>query len=157
MKSKQLMKKFSEFLTPDSIKASLDPSEFQGEVKIKQVEYILININEENAEEIERIIGQISEIVSTHGAVMGEVCSSLITGYFGMLEGDTKGAVHRSKLTQELLSSLGNKARIIHGSCSARVGSFGGGNSWRFCAILPGFSTLLGKLLNLPFGSASEA
>src|SRR3954453_18480650 len=100
MNSKRLLKKFAEFVTPESAQALLDRADFQGEVKIRQVEYILVNINDENAEDIERIIRAIAEVFSARGVVLGEVCSSLITGYFGTVEGDRKGAIHRSRVTQ---------------------------------------------------------
>ena len=58
--------------------------------------------------------------------------------------------------SRALLAENGDRIRIAHGQCSGGVGNFGTKGHWRYGAIIPGFTAILKKLLDAPFGSAVE-
>jgi hypothetical protein len=87
---------------------------------------------------------------------MPDAMPSLLIGYFGVPNAKYDSTEARTNLVAALLAENGSAVRVAHGQCNGLVGGFGGPRRWFYTAIVPNFSAVLKKLLDLEFGTAVE-
>lgn len=149
-------RKFNKLVPPELIAKLEKSGEPRNTIETKHFQFVVVNIEEKEPGETPATIGKIADSFSRHRVAPWGVESSLVIGYLGVPFPQDDSAEARMKLVTALLAENGDRIRIAHGQCSGKVGNFGADRSWRYGAIIPGFTVVLKKLLDIPFGSAIE-
>jgi hypothetical protein len=122
----------------------------------RHFQYILVHIREADIDEIPSLITKVVDAFLCRNAIVTDIATSLIVGYFGIPIAKYDSAEARSQLVAALLAENGNAVRVAHGECNGLAGNFGSDRRWSYGAIIPNFSAVLKKLLDLEFGTAVE-
>jgi len=150
------MNKFDKLLPAELIAKMEQSAEVKGTIETKHFQFVLVNVEEKEPSEIPAIISKIADAFSRHRAALWGIESSFVVGHLGVPFPQDDSARARMRLVDALLTENGDRIRIAHGQCSGGVGNFGTKGHWRYGAIIPGFTAILKKLLDAPFGSAVE-
>jgi len=156
MKTQKLPPLFMKLTESSMVQKILANEEKEMHLKMRHFQFIILQMDESNLESMGERIGKITDTFLAHKAFLGEVSSSLITGFFGFPRDGNAGAEKRFKLVTDLLKINGNSICIVHGQTTGLVGLIGGKDSYRYGAIIPNFSNILITLLDSPFGAAKE-
>jgi hypothetical protein len=121
----------------------------------KHFQYVLVQIKDADPSEIMQVYSKVVQCFSTYQA-MARGDATLLTAYLGLMDAKEDSTEARTSLVAALLAENGRAVRVVHGQCSGPVGNFGGPKRWNDTAIIPNFSAVLNKLVEIEFGTAAE-
>jgi hypothetical protein len=125
---------------------------------IRHFQFVLVDLKETLPSEISAAVGRVVDAFFRHGALLSNVTPSLVVGYLGIPNSNSKSdsVEARLSLVAALLSENGDSIRVMHGQCDGVAGNLGSRGRWIYGAIIPGFSEILRKLLAAQFGTSRE-
>lgn len=122
----------------------------------KHFQFIVLQVDEAKPDDVPVLIGKVVDTFLDQGAIVADISSSLIVGYFGFPFPTSDAPESRQRLVDALLAQNGKAVRVAHGQCEGLVGNFGSKRRSSYGAVIPNFSGILKKLLASPFGAAIE-
>ena len=120
------------------------------------IQYVLVQIEEADPKEIMKVYSNVVQCFLRNRATAGDAIATLLTGYLGQRDEKNDSREARTSLVAALLAENGRAIRVVHGQCSGLVGNFGGPKRWFYSSIIPNFSAVLNKLVEIEFGTATE-
>ena len=148
---------FQDFINPEALAKLRGNTQLHvGKIDEKHFQFVLILIDDNNPWEIPGIIREVVGSLLQHGAMLSTLSSSLLVGLLGvpLPQGDSSEARHG--LVEALLRQNGERIRIAHGQCDGAVGLLGTDERCIYSEVIPGFSSILKRLLEANFGTAVE-
>jgi hypothetical protein len=124
--------------------------------EVKHFQFVVVMADDTNPEDVPGTISKIVYIIVQRRATVSDITSSLVVGLLGVPFPEDNSAEARRGLVDALLRESGNRIRIVHGECDGAVGNFGGPERWAYGAVIPGFSRILKKLVEVEFSAAIE-
>jgi hypothetical protein len=139
----------SRFLPPDKVKELLEtPVRFTAYSERKLMGYALVQLRDElELDEEEKLL---NEALSTLGYRVTGMTSSVLLATFD------EGPAERVKKVQELISRLGKRVRVLHGTEECLFGTFGTETFFKIGTLVPDFGAKLLALEQVEFGTAAE-
>jgi hypothetical protein len=143
-------------LDPGAVQDILNDGERTLRIKKMQFQYIVVQVHEQSEELIAGQIGRVADLFLTHNATLGDICSSIVTGYYGIPNGSADGLRNRLALVRSIVESERQKVRIVHGQCLGVAGLLETKSLCKYGVIISDFSNVLSHLLSIPFGATKE-
>ena len=125
-------------------------------LKVGHFQFIVVHVDEVNPDEVPKIIANVIDTFGRHEAMVSCIESSVVVGYYGLPNPENDSAEARQGLVAALLRENDNRVRVAHGQCNGLVGLYGGTRRLTYGAIIPNFSAVLKKLVDIKFGTAVE-
>ena len=146
-----------EHVSPEAIDKLLgDKNQAIRPPEVKHFQFVLILIDDTNPQAVPATISAVVGTLVRQRANVSSLTSSLLVGLLGTPFPEGNSPQARRELVGALLQDSGDLIRIAHGACDGAVGMFGGHERWAYGAVIPGFSGILKKLLEIKFGTAIE-
>ena len=148
---------FQEYLSPELIAKLL--RETKAEVRppeVKHFQFVVILLDDRDPKGVPTSISMVMATLVQHHANLSNISPSLFVALLGAPFPEGNSPEARRELVNAVLQDNGGRVRIAHGECDAPFGMFGGHGRWTYGALIPGFSGILKKLLEMEFGSAVE-
>jgi hypothetical protein len=105
---------------------------------------------------VPEILSRVADRILHHRAMISDVSASVIVACLGIPFRDGDSAEQRVTLVNALVSENGVAIRIAHGQCNGRAGNLGGRSRFTYGAVIPGFNSILKRLLDSPAGTVIE-
>src|ERR1700693_3588309 len=148
---------FGKYIGPEEIEKLL--RETGSEIRtseVKHFQFVVAIADDTNPRDVPAMTGKILDIFDQHHANASHITSSLFVALLGVPFPERDSAEARQELVDALLRENGDRISIAHGQCDGAFGMFGGPRRWTYGAVIPGFSGVLKKLLEIKFGTAVE-
>ena len=160
LRRRKVPREFEKYVSPEMV-AKAEATIRGGTLRLGEggqthFQFILVHVEETRLDEIPVLIKKVVDGFYRHGAIVTDISSSLIVGYFGLPNSKNDSAESRLKLVSSLLAENDSAIRVAHGQCNGLAGSFGGEGRWKYGGIIPNFSEILTRLLESRFGTATE-
>ena len=154
----RMRRKFEKYVSPGVRKLlEEDPSKFIPDLpEKKHFQFFVISLDETNPHDISSLTAEVADQVFQHHGMIHSMTSSLVVGWMGYPFVEYDSAENRRQLVNSLLRTNGSRLRIAHGECTSLLGNFGAKTRFNYGVLIPGFSYVLRKLLDTPFGAAIE-
>lgn len=120
-----------------------------------RIEFVVIFIRGDSADEISKRISHVSGLTRVHGAMIDHIVGALVTVTFGVPPALAPEPGARLRLVQSLQQELAGDIKIVHGAANGHYGIFGE-NPYSYTFLVPQFDQVLGKLSRLQFGEVDE-
>jgi hypothetical protein len=124
--------------------------------ELMHFQYVLVHIRESEPDKITMLLARVVDAFLIHQATPADTTPSLLVGYFGFPNAKYDSIEARINLVAALLAENGTAVRIAHGQCNGLGGFFGSQRRGIYGAVIPIFSAVLKKLLDIEFGTAVE-
>jgi hypothetical protein len=150
---------FAAYVSPKVINQMIrDPLQKPKGPERRDVSFILFQVRDDDAENVQKQLERALPIVTEGGGVILDMMSSLVLAVFGLFPGKEPGVLedNRALVAARLMSELGADIRLVHGSSPGLVGNFGTGARINYDSVLPKFGKLLERLLKLDYGQSAE-
>ena len=146
-----------ENVSPEVIEKLL--REAGSEVKqpeVKHFQFVVILADDTNPHDVPAMISKIVGTLVQHRANVSANMSSLFVALLGVPFPESNSAEARRALVDALLLENGERIKIAHGECDGAVGVFGCDKRRTYGGVIPGFSSILRKLVEIEPGTAVE-
>lgn len=161
---RKMRKDLEKFISPEVLEMiEKDPWQYIKEVELKHFQYVIVHIDESKPDEQPAWINSVLRTISSSRANFPELDSTLITCSFGQPFQEDDRSELRLELVAQLLKRNGRYVRVAHGKCNGWHGNFGNWSPKReersaliWGGIIPGYSAILRRLFETPFGEAFE-
>lgn len=155
---RRTVRRFSSYVDPELVDHVINhPGAASGPPVPKTIDFVLANLHDDELKPLPDLLVQITALARAHAGFVEILTGPLVLVTFGVPCDDPSGTDHRRRFAAGLATSLGDRARILHGSRSALVGSFGSGTATFYGSLLHRFSDLLKDLASLAPGETREA
>jgi hypothetical protein len=124
--------------------------------ELMHFQYVLVQIRESDPDKITTVIARVVDAFLSRQVTPADITPSFLVGYLGFPNAKYDSVEARTNLVTALLAENGSAVRIVHGQCKGLVGFFGSQRRGIYGAIIPNFSAILEKLLDIEFGSAID-
>lgn len=154
----RLRREFSKHVPPELMSVMMETARVRPTQpsQPRHFQYILVHVREADIDEIPKLISKVVDAFLCRSAIVTDITSSLVVGYLGLPNARYDSAKARSQLVAALLAENGDAVRVAHGECNGLAENFGSDRRWNYGAIIPNFSAVLKKLLDVEFGTAVE-
>lgn len=143
-------------LSPEALKAVLSEKDVALELHQNRIEFVVVFIKGEQAQEVSERYARIATIAVSHNALIDGFMSGLVVMVFGKpLRPEPKPDGRRS-LVGALADGLPGELKIVHGASEGYRGMFGKGIPSNFSFLVPRFDDVLAALARLQFGQTLE-
>jgi len=122
----------------------------------KELDYILILVNDRPIDRTADMIASVLQIAAKHNGMIEAITGSLVVVLFGALSAEANAHGNRKRLIEELMKSHGPFLSIVHGQEQCLVGTVGGENRKAFTALIPNYKDKLSRLSSLKYGDQLE-
>ena len=156
-KKEQLRQLFSEYVSPEMLKAAA-ASEFSKPNVLSEgpVEFVFAVVHGTTANETGQLLGLVATVAQQNGwMVQGFLCN-LVVLVRGTLPVEEPLALKRSALVDKLLQAMASNIKIVHGLETASFGNMGCSARLTYGVLLPSFFEILSVLNLLPYGQSHE-
>lgn len=130
--------------------------QFVGKTQAMHFQFFIILLDEAKPEEVPALISKIVSTLLQHHAMLSNICSSLLVATLGAPFRDSDSPELRRKIVDAMFQENGDRIKIAHGQCTGPVGNMGAEGRWAYTEVIPDFSHILKKLLEIPLGSSVE-
>jgi hypothetical protein len=157
-RSSRKMDAFRDYLSPQVIGKLLRETEKEiHPPEVKHFQFVVIFVDDSNPqEEVAARINAVMRTLAQHRATISNITASVVVALFGVPFPEGDSAEARCELVKALLQEHVGRIRIAHGQCDGPVGLFGDKERSAYGAVIPGFSGILKKLLEIKLGTAVE-
>jgi hypothetical protein len=127
------------------------------ETRRADISFILLQVRDDPVEQAQAHAAQAMDIIMRRGGWC-DMMSSLVLAVFGLPTSDDleKSNDQRAKSVARLVTELGANIRLVHGTTSGLVGTYGSPQRFHYGALLPGFAQYVTPLMALEFGQSAE-
>jgi hypothetical protein len=153
----QINELFSRNISPeliDAVKAS-KPSKL-NELSEGPVEFIFVVVQGATPNETGQHLGSVAAFAKRNGWMVQDFLCNLVVLVRGVLPFKEPLAPGRSAVAQQLIQSMRESIKIVHGAETASYGVMGGENRLTYGVLLPSFLDVMSALHALPYGQALE-
>ena len=144
----------SNILSPALMQAAQDAGEHPQEMlqpEPMHFQYVVVHIRDAEPEEIPKVVTRVVDTCVSHRAVICDATPLLLVGYIGLPNAKYDSVEDRISLVAALLAENGSSVRVAHGQCNGLAGLFGSQRRMDYGAIIPNFSAILKKFLDIEF------
>ena len=122
------------------------------------IDYILVLVDDRDAERVSALAGRVGEIAHQQGAMLLGMEASFIYLIYGgfPVRAVLPQADGRRRVVRALRNELGAQIAVVHGTATGRVGTIGSTARMTWTAVIPGFKQLLRQLSALEYGEEHE-
>jgi hypothetical protein len=144
---------FGRIVDPKSVDALLqEPVELEPP-KQGRVEFVVAFIRETNVSEASQRMGRVTELATTHGAMICNVVAGLVIMAF---RPDASASGESDKRSSLVYALRAPDIKVVHGAADGHFGLFGGDRYSSYTFLVPRFDAVLGTLDRLEFGQTEE-
>jgi len=149
---------FSRYVSPDVVDKLLrEPPRDLKRAERRTISFVVFHVRDDDIENVQKQFERALPIVTEGDGLVEHVAASLVIATFGGLpQNESAADDNRVRVAARLMSELGPELRLVHGSASGLVGNFGTDTALHYGSVLPNFSQILERLLNLEFGQSAE-
>lgn len=115
--------------------------------------FLVVNARERPPSEIDVLHERIAAALPKDVIVWDTMMPLLLVGTTGMIAGEAKPM---APMVGSLMSAMADDVRVVYGTVTCAVGTYGGSTRLGHGTIIPGFNSLLRELLDLDFGTSKE-
>jgi hypothetical protein len=158
LERRRVEKEFERFVGPEVLSMLEKPpvTSLNATVEKKHFQFVLVNLDEENFDQIPARISKIVDTFRRYDATLSSITSSLVVAVLGVPFPKSDSVELRRQLVSAILTEHSKLIRIAHGQCDGFVGSLGPEGNRRYGEVIPGFAGILSTLLNSEFGTVTE-
>jgi hypothetical protein len=124
--------------------------------EVKHFQFVVILTDDTDIQEFPATISAVMGTVARHHAIVSNSTALLLVAVLGVPFPEDNSARARREFVDALLQEHGDRIRVIHGECDGPFGMFGEPGSSIYGAMIPGFSGILKRLLEIRPGAAVE-
>jgi hypothetical protein len=141
---------FAKLVSSDELRAVRDSPNELPPLQKQEVCYILIQVRDDSAEDIQRFVCRACDILLDDGALVEAMMSSIICAVF------EPARISVNRVVDNLLAELGQNVRIAYGRGEYLRGTFGSPRRFTYGTIFPNFSKSLLVLFEVDYGASKE-
>jgi hypothetical protein len=156
LERRRVRRSFEKFLSPEVLNRIEKESGQPKPPRSVHLQFIFVSVDETNIDEISPTVARVMETLYRYHATVWSRGATLLIGCLGGMFPETDSVDGRRAALADLITENGNRIRIVHGQSNGFVGVFGTRHRSTFDIFIPGFSDILKKLLDTPFGVVSE-
>lgn len=122
----------------------------------RELDYVLVRVRPEPLSLGLSLMQAVIEEGGRSGATVGEIVSTLVVLYFGLVTTEPEAGNLRRCLVARLTEHYSEHIAVVHGSAVWPVGMIGSTERMAFGPISNELTELLGEALRLPLGEVLE-
>ncbi len=142
-----------QFLPQSLVEAVANDSIDIEDASPKEVEIVLVKIDESKTSDLKQIVSDVIEIGHENGAIVEDIVSSFVVLSFGSIGNACVAVDSGLELAQRLLERLGERVAIVYGREICLVGNHGSRSRMKYGTLLPNFWRIMNRLSKLKLGS----
>jgi hypothetical protein len=151
-----IKKTFAKYINEDVLERVLNGSLEAGHLTTKQIDFILVLVDDTNSKECPSIIRDAVAIIHKFDGMVNSIVGPFIVVLFGVPVAQPESESKRKGLVQVISKAIGEKVSIAHGHSECLVGTLGHESRMSYTALIPGFKDVLKRLSSLPYGGVLE-
>jgi len=155
LQRRKIKREFGKLANPktfDALKKDLS----SRPIKSGRIDFVLAFVRGESAVEISERAARVTDLATSHDAMVYDVVSALVIMAFGTHPTSSPSSNGRSALVHAIHEQLGADIKILHGAADGHYGLFGRESRLSYTFLVPHFDRMLAILGRLQFGETKE-
>lgn len=128
------------------------PEDITSTFETKEVEFVFLFVDGNNAEEVNGIVSAIIDKAIEHDAVFEGISSNFLAFLFNVPMPIENPNEKRLAFIESLNTEERSKLSLVHGSSLAQVGNFGSKYRMNYNALIPHYNEIMKELISLNYG-----
>lgn len=124
--------------------------------EIRHFQFVVVLLDDSQPDNVPTILSRVMDASFRHYGMISNISASIVVACLGVPHPDGDSVERRTKLVTTLVSENGALIRIAHGQCNSKVGILGCEKLYVYGALIPGFNSILSRLLDSPAGTVIE-